>query len=146
MSEGWLLAGAGETEPWSEPDYHGTRGPTNGVSTSVVVAAPTATPDVGSETDMVWRDHAACRSTSPDLFFPVGATGIALVEIAAAKFVCSQCVVREPCLEFALTTNQEYGVWGGFSEEERRVLRRRRRQANSRAAAAPSAGVPSDAC
>lgn len=28
------------------------------------------------------------------------------------------------CLEFAITTNQEYGVWGGTSEEERRVLRR----------------------
>jgi len=132
MSEGWLLAGAGEAEAWSEPDHHATPGP----------GAGAATPAVG---DGLWRGQAACRSRSPDLFFPVGATGIALIEIAAAKFVCSQCAVREPCLEYALTTNQEYGVWGGFSEEERRVLRRRRRQANSRAAVTPSAGVPGDA-
>jgi WhiB family redox-sensing transcriptional regulator len=32
------------------------------------------------------------------------------------------------CLDFAITTNQEYGVWGGTSEEERRVLRRQWRQ------------------
>jgi WhiB family redox-sensing transcriptional regulator len=32
--------------------------------------------------------------------------------------------VRSECLEFAITTNQEFGVWGGTSEDERRVLRR----------------------
>ena len=30
----------------------------------------------------------------------------------------------EPCLEFALATNQESGIWGGTSEEERRKLRK----------------------
>ena len=30
----------------------------------------------------------------------------------------------EPCLDFALATNQESGVWGGTSEEERRKLRK----------------------
>ena len=34
------------------------------------------------------------------------------------------CPVKEPCLEFALSTNQDSGVWGGTSEEERRKLRR----------------------
>ena len=28
------------------------------------------------------------------------------------------------CLEFALATNQEAGVWGGTTEEERRKLRK----------------------
>lgn len=32
------------------------------------------------------------------------------------------------CLEFALRTNQEYGIWGGKDEDERRVIRRMRRQ------------------
>jgi WhiB family redox-sensing transcriptional regulator len=59
-----------------------------------------------------------------DLFFPVGVTGPAVDQIAAAKAVCATCPVQSECLEFAIATNQEYGVWGGTSEEERRVLRR----------------------
>jgi WhiB family redox-sensing transcriptional regulator len=71
-----------------------------------------------------WRDGAACRDTDPDLFFPVGTTGPALEQIAAAKAVCVQCDAQAACLEFAIITNQDSGVWGGTSEEERRVLRR----------------------
>ncbi len=71
-----------------------------------------------------WRGTSACRDTDPDLFFPVGTTGPALDQIASAKAVCDTCDAKEPCLEFALTTNQDSGVWGGTSEEERRKLRR----------------------
>jgi WhiB family transcriptional regulator, redox-sensing transcriptional regulator len=34
--------------------------------------------------------------------------------------VCASCIVRRPCLQFALATHQTYGVWGGTTEEERR--------------------------
>ena len=71
-----------------------------------------------------WRIKAACRDTDPDLFFPVGTTGPALDQIAAAKAVCNSCDAQPACLEFALATNQESGVWGGASEEERRKLRK----------------------
>ena len=71
-----------------------------------------------------WRQRSACRDTDPDLFFPVGTTGPAIEQIAAAKAVCRQCEVQAACLEFALGTNQEAGVWGGTSEEERRKLRK----------------------
>ena len=73
-----------------------------------------------------WRVDAACRDTEPDLFFPVGTTGAAIEQISAAKAVCMQCAARFECLEFALATNQDSGVWGGTSEEERRSIRRRR--------------------
>ena len=73
-----------------------------------------------------WRAKASCRSVDPDLFFPVGTTGIALVQIEHAKNVCHSCPVESACLEFAINTNQESGVWGGTSEEERRKLRRQR--------------------
>ncbi|MHB8293287.1 MAG: WhiB family transcriptional regulator [Acidimicrobiales bacterium] len=80
-----------------------------------------------------WRHAAACRDIGPDVFFPVGTTGQALVQIEAAKAVCRQCEARPACLEFALATNQESGVWGGASEEERRRMRKswlaRRRRA-----------------
>ena len=71
-----------------------------------------------------WRDRAACRDTAPDLFFPIGTTGPALDQIESAKRVCRQCEAQAPCLEFALATNQESGVWGGTSEEERCKLRK----------------------
>jgi WhiB family redox-sensing transcriptional regulator len=81
-----------------------------------------------------WRRRASCRDTDPDLFFPVGTTGPALDQIDAAKAVCRACEARDDCLEFALATNQEAGVWGATSEEERRKLRKawlaRRRRAS----------------
>jgi WhiB family redox-sensing transcriptional regulator len=71
-----------------------------------------------------WRELAACRDTDPDLFFPVGTTGPAIEQIEAAKAVCRQCEAQSACLEFAMATNQESGVWGATSEEERRKLRK----------------------
>ncbi|CAN5689922.1 N/A [soil metagenome] len=71
-----------------------------------------------------WRKYAACRDTDPDLFFPVGTTGPAVEQIDSAKTVCQQCDAQSDCLEYALATNQDSGVWGGTSEEERRKLRK----------------------
>ena len=71
-----------------------------------------------------WRAEALCRDTDPELFFRIGTTGAALVQIEQARAVCRQCPVQADCLDFALTTNQDSGIWGGTSEEERRVLRR----------------------
>lgn len=75
-----------------------------------------------------WRSNAACNDEDPELFFPVGSTGPALDQIAAAKKVCVRCEVREPCLEYAIATNQDAGVWGGLSEDERRSLKRKRQR------------------
>jgi len=71
-----------------------------------------------------WRDLAACRFVGVGTFFPVGNTGAAIDKIEAAKAVCQSCPVRDACLEFALETKQESGVWGGTDEDERRRLRR----------------------
>jgi len=49
---------------------------------------------------------------------------LAVEQIEAAKDVCDQCPVKAPCLQFALETNQDSGIWGGTSEDERRRLRR----------------------
>jgi len=74
---------------------------------------------------MDWRDKAACLTVDPELFFPVGNTGPAVDQIDRAKSVCSHCPVTEYCLQYALDTNQDSGVWGGLSEDERRALKRR---------------------
>ena len=74
--------------------------------------------------DYTWRNQAICRDTDPDLFFPIGTTGQALVQIDRAKEVCDVCPVKADCLDYALETNQDSGIWGGLDEEQRRNIRR----------------------
>lgn len=80
-----------------------------------------------------WRHRAVCRDVDPELFFPVGNSGPALAQTADAKAVCASCPVATECLDWALESGQEAGVWGGLSEDERRA---RKRSARSRQAAA----------
>ncbi len=78
-----------------------------------------------------WHAHAACHGETAVFF---GARG----ESSAwhqAKKIChgtdeqAGCPVRLQCLEYALSTRQAFGVWGGLSERERRRVRRKRRAA-----------------
>lgn len=71
---------------------------------------------------------AACREEDPDLFFPIGSTGPALVQTEDAKAVCRSCPVRQECLRWALDNSQDAGVWGGLDETERRAMKRRSRR------------------
>jgi WhiB family redox-sensing transcriptional regulator len=79
-----------------------------------------------------WVHRARCKDEDPELFFPIGTTGPAAVQIAAAKGVCMHCDVKSACLEWAMATGQDAGIWGGLSEEERRALRRARRRGEAR--------------
>lgn len=76
--------------------------------------------------DIDWRDNAACQYVDPDLHFPITNTPSGLAQLDDAKRICAGCPVRETCLEWALTTGETTGVWGGLSERERRGLRRPR--------------------
>ena len=83
------------------------------------------------EDAMDWRHNAACRDEDPELFFPIGNTGPALLQIEEAKAVCRRCAVVETCLAWAIETGQDAGVWGGLSEDERRALKRRNQRARA---------------
>ena len=48
-----------------------------------------------------------------------------LLKSKRQKKVCNRCIVKEPCLAWALESGQDAGVWGGLSEDERRALKRR---------------------
>lgn len=41
------------------------------------------------------------------------------------KRICAGCPVAAQCLEYALSHDERFGVWGGFSERERRQMKRR---------------------
>jgi WhiB family transcriptional regulator, redox-sensing transcriptional regulator len=96
------------------------------------VRSPDRRPTTDGTTDeieeypaMDWRHRALCRDEDPELFFPIGTTGPAVVQIEQAKAVCRRCPVTQSCLEWALSSGQDSGVWGGLSEDERRALKRR---------------------
>src|ERR1041384_3800731 len=86
---------------------------------------------------MDWRHRAICRDEDPELFFPVGTSGPALLQIAEAKTVCRRCPVVSDCLAWALESGQDAGVWGGMSEDERRTLKRRNSRTRARTARQP---------
>jgi WhiB family redox-sensing transcriptional regulator len=69
-----------------------------------------------------WWLRAACGPRDADLFFPepgsLSRTEWRLRE-EAAKRVCATCPVRLSCLEEALLTPEESGVWGGMTADER---------------------------
>ena len=77
--------------------------------------------------EMDWQEHAACRDHENVIFFGPEQGESELERQpreAHAKSICQRCPVAEPCLEFALLTNQDSGIWGGTSEDERRKLRK----------------------
>jgi Transcription factor WhiB. len=55
----------------------------------------------------------------------------AIKQTNEAKAICNECVVKIDCLEYAIRTNQDCGVWGGTTEEERKSLRREYRKKGS---------------
>ena len=65
--------------------------------------------------DYKWRDDAICRDTDPELFFPVGTTGNgAGADRSSQGSVRRVPRVAQACLDFALETNQDSGIWGGL--------------------------------
>jgi WhiB family transcriptional regulator, redox-sensing transcriptional regulator len=85
--------------------------------------------------DGTWRVDAACATMDTLIFFPIGETGPAAPQVVLAKKICASCPVREECLEFAIATIQNDGIWGGTTEDERRLIKRARRVIARKAAA-----------
>jgi len=64
-----------------------------------------------------WMDRAACVDVAISVFYPE--EGADLME---ALLICGSCPVRADCLEYAITTRERHGVWGGTTPEQRRSL------------------------
>lgn len=74
-----------------------------------------------------WQDDAACASTDVEAFY-FDAWEKRPAELTLLKRMCAHCPVQDACLQYALQTNEQYGVWGGLTPDERRLLRRRQRR------------------
>ena len=46
----------------------------------------------------------------------------------SAKLICAECPVINECLDYAIRTNQDSGIWGGTTEDERKSIRRHYRK------------------
>jgi WhiB family redox-sensing transcriptional regulator len=63
-----------------------------------------------------------CRDEDPELFFPIGTSGPALLQVEQAKAVCRPCPAKRACLEYALDTWQQ-GVWAATTDADRKTIR-----------------------
>lgn len=71
-----------------------------------------------------WMAEGACVGIAEaDLFFPDPHS----FDTRLAKRICFGCYVREECLEYALETRQQYGIFGGYTAEERKGKHRPRK-------------------
>lgn len=75
-------------------------------------------------TNSEWQLHAACRGMDVDIFFLLdSARGSAKrAQEARARVICTNCPVQAACLNWAVTNNEPFGVWGGKSPEQRALL------------------------
>ncbi len=67
-----------------------------------------------------WLRRGACKSSDPELFFPLAASP---VQEAQAKAVCATCQVLAEYRSYALKAGETDGIWGGLTPEERRRTR-----------------------
>lgn len=100
---------------------------TGGMGRSIRVAVTPSNDGNAASTSGGWQHQAACLDEDPELFFPIGTGDPARHQAEQAKEVCSRCPVRVQCLQAALVSRPEQGVWGGLTEQERNDLLRRRR-------------------
>lgn len=71
-----------------------------------------------------WEKQALCRGKDNEIFFPEEAQQMTAKKIKMAKAICKGCPVRAECLFTAVSNDEKFGIWGGFSPRERTSIRR----------------------
>jgi WhiB family transcriptional regulator, redox-sensing transcriptional regulator len=75
--------------------------------------------------EMEWQQRGLCRSDDGSVFFAPNHfehKPEREAREAKAKAICAGCPVRVQCLDWALSTREPFGVWGGCSEQERKQI------------------------
>lgn len=103
--------------------------PRRGVAV-VSVNAPYTKLPAPKESNYAWQYEGACNNYNPETFYlPFNARADEKRQlIKEAKAICKTCPVIKECLDFALNTEERFGVWGGLSAEERQTLLRKRKR------------------
>jgi WhiB family redox-sensing transcriptional regulator len=70
--------------------------------------------------DQSWRDLARCKGTDTERWVEHWADR---GELARLRGYCAACPVRAECLDFALFTPCDHGIYGGTTPDERKQLR-----------------------
>ena len=71
----------------------------------------------------------ACAGYPVEWWFPEKhAKGVRAKDVVVAKQICSECAVREECLEYSISAQEMYGIWGGKSIDERSAITNQRRK------------------
>lgn len=63
-----------------------------------------------------WTD-ALCRQYPAELWFPEQRETAAAYAIA--RSVCEMCPLKQPCQEWAMSTHEREGMWGGLTPVDR---------------------------
>ncbi|AKA61775.1 transcriptional regulator WhiB-like [Streptomyces phage TP1604] len=71
--------------------------------------------------DQAWAQWAECAKPGAAPHFPADGDHAG---IAAAKANCYACPVMVECLEGALASGEQWGIWGGLTAAERTTIRR----------------------
>ncbi|MGN5236271.1 MULTISPECIES: WhiB family transcriptional regulator [unclassified Rhodococcus (in: high G+C Gram-positive bacteria)] len=76
--------------------------------------------------DVDWWAQADCRFFGPSAFFGPDSESPAerLRRENHAKRICAGCSVADKCLQYAVDSGEQFGIWGGTSERERKSLTR----------------------
>jgi WhiB family redox-sensing transcriptional regulator len=91
--------------------------------TTKPVPPPIEVPRLRTKPAGDWQDHAACQGRDVEDFYVPSNRA---TDHARAKAICRTCPVADQCLEHALASGEEHGVWGGLTPHERDIVRRSR--------------------
>ena len=70
-----------------------------------------------------------CAQTDQSFFFPDKSDNS---DAAIARSICALCMHKQECLDWAIATNEEFGIWGGASPRQRRRIKEKRKKSISR--------------
>jgi WhiB family redox-sensing transcriptional regulator len=75
-----------------------------------------------------WMARGSCREYSQEMFYGSEDRegkarhhpNLTVDEVARARRVCNTCPVQMECLDFAIRTREEFGIWGGSTAGQRK--------------------------
>jgi WhiB family transcriptional regulator, redox-sensing transcriptional regulator len=68
-----------------------------------------------------WMKDAACKANTEGDWFPEAPGNSLAVKIALS--ICSKCLVKKECFDYAIIRQELSGIWGGVSARKRGTLR-----------------------